>query len=136
MAAEGARVVVLMCPDCQPVVDATSRRGGEAIVRLARMCHRQTPRAEMVAAAEPPVGRKHHQQRRVSSSQAASSSKEIDEDEWDRVMRGTATLQTTAGAALPTRRCGRGKIINIEPAPCSSARLFLHYVARKAPSWR
>lgn len=135
MAAEGARVVVSDVIDCQPVVDAITAAGGEAIAQICDVTDNAALEA-MVAATEAAFG-----PAEILVNNAAlfvalrrRSFEQIDDDEWDRVMRVNVrgTFQTTKAVVPSMRRGGRGKIINISSGTVFvGAPGFLHYVTSK-----
>ena len=135
LAAEGARVVVSDVLDCQPVVDAIGAAGGEAIAQICDVTDNATL-AEMVAATEAAFGPAEILVNNATLFVALRRRRfeEIDEDEWDAVMRVNVrgTFQATKAVVPSMRRCGRGKIINISSGTVlAGAPQFLHYVSSK-----
>lgn len=135
MAAEGARVVVSDVLDCQPVVDAITAVGGEAIAQICDVTD-NAALAAMVAAGEAAFGPVEILVNNAALFVALRRRpfEEIDEEEWDRVMRVNVrgTFQTIKAALPSMRRCGRGKIINISSGTVLvGAPQFLHYVTSK-----
>jgi NAD(P)-dependent dehydrogenase (short-subunit alcohol dehydrogenase family) len=135
LAAEGARLVVSDVIDCRPVVDAITAGGGEAIAQICDVTD-NTALARSVAGAEAAFG-----PIEILIPNAAlfvalrrRPFEEIDEDEWDTVMRVNVrgTFQTIKAVVPSMRRCGRGKIINVSSGTVlAGAPQFLHYVTSK-----
>ena len=135
LAAEGARLVVSDVLDCQPVVDTITADGGEAIAQICDITD-NAALAQSVAGAEAAFG-----PIEILITNAALFAElrrrpfeEIDEDEWDRVMRVNVrgTFQTIKAVVPSLRRGGRGKIINISSGTVlAGAPQFLHYVTSK-----
>ena len=135
MAAEGARVVVSDVLDCQPVVDAITQSGGEAIAQICDVTENSALTGS-VAGAEAAFG-----PIEILVTNAALFAElrrrpfeNIDEDEWDRVMRVNVrgTFQTIKAVVPSMRRAGRGKIINISSGTVlAGVPQFLHYVTSK-----
>lgn len=135
LAAEGARLVVSDVIDCQPVVDAITAAGGEAIAQICDVTDNDALNAS-VAGAEDAFG-----PIEILITNAAlfvalrrRRFEEIDEEEWDRVMRINVrgTFQTIKAVVPSMRKCGRGKIINISSGTVlAGAPQFLHYVTSK-----
>ena len=140
-ASQGRRLLALaaMCVsdvlDCQPVVDTITADGGEAIAQICDITD-NAALAQSVAGAEAAFG-----PIEILITNAALFAElrrrpfeEIDEDDWDRVMRVNVrgTFQTIKAVVPSLRRGGRGKIINISSGTVlAGAPQFLHYVTSK-----
>ncbi len=135
MAAEGARVVVSDVVDCQPVADAITAAGGEAIAQICDVTDNDAL-TQSVVGAEAAFGPIEILVNNAGLFVALRRQpfEDIDEDEWDRVMRVNVrgTFQATKAVVPSMRRAGRGKVINISSGTVlAGVPFFLHYVTSK-----
>ena len=135
LAAEGAKVVVSDIIDTENTVNIIKQAGGEAVGNRCDVTRPEETRA-MVAQAVETYGRLD-----IMVTNAAlfadlkqRSFLEIDEDEWDRVMRiNTRGVFSCVKAAVPEmKKNGYGKIINIASGTVfKGTPMMLHYVSSK-----
>jgi len=135
LAAEGASVVVADVADTTGVVDEIKATGVNAIG-----CHTDVTDnrslAEMVTKAESAFGPIEIlvNNAAIFASLTLKPFLEIDEEEWDAVMRVNARgpFQCAKAVVPSMRKNGRGKIINIASGTLlRGAPLFCHYVSSK-----
>lgn len=135
LAAEGAQVVVADVADTEAVVNEIKAAGGRAIG-----CHTDVTDnaslAEMVTKAESAFGPIEIlvNNAAIFASLTLKPFLEIDEEEWDAVMRvnSRGPFQCAKAVVPSMRRNGRGKIINIASGTfLRGAPMFCHYVSSK-----
>ena len=135
LAAQGARVVVTDVADTSAVVDRINAAGGEAIGCTTDVTDNQSL-AAMVDQAEASFGPIEIliNNAAIFASLTLKPFTEIDEDEWDAVMRVNVRgpFQCTKAVLPSMRKNGRGKIINISSGTfLRGAPMFCHYVSSK-----
>jgi NAD(P)-dependent dehydrogenase (short-subunit alcohol dehydrogenase family) len=135
LAAEGARVVVADVADTSNVVAAINDAGGSAIGCKTDVTNNQSLEA-MVALAESTFGPIEIliNNAAIFASLTLKPFTEIDEDEWDAVMRVNVRgpFQAAKAVVPSMRKNGRGKIINISSGTfLRGAPKFCHYVSSK-----
>jgi len=135
LAAEGAQVVVADVADTSAVVDRIKEAGGSAVGCHTDVTDNQSL-AAMVEVAESTFGPIEIliNNAAIFASLTLKPFTEIDEDEWDAVMRVNVRGPfQCAKAVLPSmRKNGRGKIINIASGTfLRGAPMFCHYVSSK-----
>ncbi len=135
MASEGARVVIASRSDSSRLVSEIIESGGEAIGLRVDVTD-NTSLLTMVEKTESTFGPVEILVNNAAlfSSLNLKPFTEIDEDEWDEVMRVNARGPfQCAKAVIPSmRRNGRGKIINIASGTfLRGAPMFCHYVSSK-----
>lgn len=135
LAAEGASVVVTDVQDTGPVVDQILDAGGNAMGVNVDVTDDNSLR-EMVAAVEGKFGPIEIliNNAAIFASLTLKPFMQIDNDEWDTVMKVNARgpFQATKAVAPSMRKNGRGKIINISSGTfLRGAPMFCHYVASK-----
>ncbi|MGB5997065.1 MAG: SDR family NAD(P)-dependent oxidoreductase [Marinomonas sp.] len=135
MAAEGAQVVIAARSDCSQLVSEIRAAGGKAISCQVDVTDNASLQA-MVEQTEAEFGPIEILVNNAAlfSALTLKPFTEIDEDEWDQVMRVNVRgpFQATK-AVLPSMRLnGRGKIINISSGTfLRGAPMFCHYVSSK-----
>lgn len=135
MAIEGASVVVADVSDTGSVVEEILAAGGKAIGVNTDVTNDESL-AEMVATTEDKLG---PIEILINNAAIFASIKlkpfmQIDNDEWDAVLRVNARgpFQATKAVVPSMRKNGRGKIINISSGTfLRGAPMFCHYVASK-----
>jgi NAD(P)-dependent dehydrogenase (short-subunit alcohol dehydrogenase family) len=135
LADEGAKVVVTDVSDTADVVAKITSAGGSAIGINVDVTD-DASLAEMVSVVEQEFG---PIEILINNAAIFASLKlkpfmQIDNDEWDAVMRVNARgpFQATKAVAPSMRKNGRGKIINISSGTfLRGAPMFCHYVASK-----
>ena len=135
MALEGARVVVTDISDTGPVVDEITSTGGKAIGIKVDVTDDKSL-AEMVSKIESEFGPVEIliNNAAIFASIQFKPFTQIDNDEWDAVMRVNVRgpFQATKAVAPSMKKNGRGKIINISSGTfLRGAPMFCHYVASK-----
>lgn len=135
MAAEGAKVVVSDIADTTEVVERIKASGGSALACTADVTNNDSL-AALVAETESAFG---PIEILVNNAAIFTTIKlkpftEIDEDEWDALMRVNVRgpFQCTKAVVPSMRKNGRGKIINISSGTfLRGAPMFCHYVSSK-----
>ena len=135
MAAEGASVVIADVSDTGPAVAEITAAGGRAIGIHADVTD-DGSLAEMVAEVESALGPIEIliNNAAIFASIQFKPFMQLDNDEWDAVMRVNARgpFQATKAVVPSMRKNGRGKIINISSGTfLRGAPMFCHYVASK-----
>jgi NAD(P)-dependent dehydrogenase (short-subunit alcohol dehydrogenase family) len=135
LAREGARLVVSDIADCTQTVAAIEGEGGEAIGVKADITNNREL-GDLVRAAEECLGPVEILVNNASlfSALRLKPFEQIDEDEWDRVMRINVrgTFQAVKAVVPSMVKAGRGKIINISSGTFFSGLAgMMHYVASK-----
>lgn len=135
MAAEGAKVVVTDVADTSAVVEKIKAAGGNAIGCHADVTDNASLAAmvEMVESEFGPIEILINNAA-IFATLTLKPFTEIDEDEWDAVMRVNVRgpFQCTKAVLPSMRKNGRGKIINISSGTfLRGAPMFCHYVSSK-----
>ena len=135
MAAEGAKVVVSDIADTSAVVARIKSAGGEAVGCTADVTDNDSL-ASMVAMAEDTFGPIEIliNNAAIFATLTLKPFLQIDEDEWDAVMRVNVRgpFQCTKAVVPSMRKNGRGKIINVSSGTfLRGAPMFCHYVSSK-----
>jgi len=135
MAAEGAKVIVADVADTTAVVDRIKAAGGNAVGCNADVTNNDSLQA-MVELAESEFGPIEIlvNNAAVFASLELKPFTQIDEDEWDLVMRVNARgpFQCVKAVLPSMQKNGRGKVINIASGTfLRGAPMFCHYVASK-----
>ncbi|MGI9321969.1 MAG: SDR family NAD(P)-dependent oxidoreductase [Pseudomonadales bacterium] len=135
MASEGAKVVVTDVTDTAQVVEEITSAGGKAIGLKVDVTD-DASLAEMVAKTEADLGPIEIliNNAAIFASIVLKPFTQIDNDEWDAVMRVNARgpFQATKAVVPSMQKNGRGKIINISSGTfLRGAPMFCHYVTSK-----
>jgi NAD(P)-dependent dehydrogenase (short-subunit alcohol dehydrogenase family) len=135
LAREGAKLVVSDIADCTQTVGAIEREGGEAIGVNADITNNEQL-GDLVRAAEARLGPIEILVNNASlfSALRLKPFEQIDEDEWDRVMRINVrgTFQVVKAVVPSMAKAGRGKIINISSGTAFYGMAgMMHYVVSK-----
>lgn len=136
LAAQGAKVVIAARSDCTTILNEIKESGGDAISCQIDVNDNASLSA-MVSEVEAQYGPIEIlvNNAAVFSSLSLKPFTEIDEAEWDEVMKVNVRgpFQCTKAVVPSMRRNGRGKIINISSGTAlRGAPMFCHYVSSKS----